>query len=180
MKNNGPYKIKKTEIKYINPWIELREDQVIHPNGKDGMFGIVKMLAGVSVLALDDKGYVYLTNGFHYAVESNSIEAVSGGIDKNEKPLEAAKRELKEELGIEAKEWIDLGFVNPFTTVINSPAHLFLARNLKLGKINHTDMEKIDLKKIKFEKAVEMVTKSKITHGPSCVLILKAKVFLEK
>jgi len=179
MKNNGPYKIKSSEIKYKNPWIEVREDKVIHPKGKDGIFGVVKMLSGVSILAIDDKDYVYLTNGFHYAIEDSSIEVVSGAIDKNEKPIEAAKRELMEELGIEAKNWTDLGLVNPFTTTIHSCAHLFLARNLKFGKSNQTDMENIELVKVKFEKAVEMVMKSQITHGPSCVLILKAKEFLD-
>lgn len=178
MKKHGPWKIKSTKMVYKNPWISVREDQVIRPDGKDGIFGVVEMNAGVSVLPIDDNGYVYLTDEFHYAVESNSIEVVSGAIDGKEKPLEAAKRELKEELGIKAKEWIDLGLVNPFTTVVHSPAHLFLAKNLQFGKSNPTSTEDIKLVKVELEKAVEMVMKSKITHGPSCVLILKAKEFL--
>jgi ADP-ribose pyrophosphatase len=113
MNTNGPWKIKESQEKYKNSWISVREDKVVRPDGKDGIFGVVEILEGVSVLPLDSDGYVYLTDEFHYAVEKNSIEVVSGAIDKNEKPLDAAKRELKEETGILAKKWTNLGIV-PF------------------------------------------------------------------
>lgn len=179
MKNHGPWKIKKSEIRYKNPWIEVNEDQIIRPDGRDGIFGVVKMKAGVSVLPIDDQGFVYLTDEFHYALGDNSIEVISGAIDQNESPLQSAKRELKEETGILAKHWTNLGTVNPFTTVINSPAYLFLARDLDFGKSNPENTEVIKIRKIKFQKALTMVLNSKITHGPSCVLILKTKEFLE-
>lgn len=177
-KKNGPWVIKYTIPKYKNPWIEINEDQVIRPDGKPGIFGIVKMVPGISVLPLDEDGSVYLTEEFRYAIGKNSIEAASGGIDDNEKPLDAAKRELEEELGIYADEWIDLGVINPFTSVVYSPAHLFLAKKLKLSTTNHEGTEIIKIKKMKIEKAINLVLKSKITHGPTCVLILKAKSYL--
>lgn len=170
----GPWIIKETFSKYKNPWIEVKEDQVIRPDGKPGIFGIVKMKAGISVLPLDDAGFVYLTEEFHYAIGKESIEVVSGAIDGNETPINTAKRELLEELGITANDWIDLGLVNPFTTVINSPAYLFLAKKLKFTKANQEGTEIIKIRKVKMDEAVKMVLESKITHGPSCVLILKA------
>jgi|SRR3989344_1385340 len=179
MINNGPWKIKNSIEKYKNPWIRVREDQVIRPDGKDGIFGVVEVVAGVSVLPLNDNGYVYLTKEFHYAIEKDSVEVVSGGIDKNENPLDAAKRELKEELGIEADEWIELGVVNPFTTVIKSPATIYLAKKLRFLTAKPEETEKIDILKIKFDDALEMVKRSEITHGPSCVLILKAAEYLK-
>ena len=92
MKTNGPWKIKDSQVKYKNPWISVREDQVIRPDGKDGIFGVVEMVAGASVLPLDDDGFVYLTKEFHYAIEQDSVEVVSGAIDEGETALEAAKR----------------------------------------------------------------------------------------
>jgi 8-oxo-dGTP pyrophosphatase MutT (NUDIX family) len=138
------------------------------------------MKAGVSVLPLDDEGFVYLTDEFHYAIEQDSIETVSGATDGSEMPLQTAQRELKEELGIVAEEWAELGLVNPFTSVINSPAYLFLARKLSFEESSQEGTENIKLVKILFDEAVKMVIESKITHGPSCVLILKAKEFLQK
>jgi len=112
----------------------VREDQVIKPDGKDGIFGIVEMIAGISVLPLDEDGFVYLNEAFHYAIEKSEVETVSGGIETNEDPLTTAKRELKEELGISADEWIDLGIVNPFTTIVKSPAYLYLAKGLHFSQ----------------------------------------------
>ena len=179
MTSNGPWKIKNSVEKYKNPWIKVREDQVIRPDGQDGIFGVVEMIAGVSVLALDDEGFVYLAKEFHYAIEQDSIEVVSGGVDKNESTLDAAKRELKEEAGIEASEWIDLGTVNPFTTVIKCPSTIYLAKKLKFKTAQPEKAEIIEILKVKFEDAVQMVINSEITHGPSCVLILKAAKYLE-
>lgn len=179
MKKNGPWTIKESVEKYKNQWIRVREDKVIRPDGKDGIFGVVEMLPGVSILPLDEDGFVFLAEEFHYAIEKDSLEVISGGIDEKEKPLEAAKRELKEETGIQADEWIDLGEVNPFTTVVQSPATLYLARKLKFSDAKPEGTEQIRIKKVKFEEAVKMVAESKITHGPSCVLILKAEKFLK-
>jgi len=178
-KKYGPWTIKKSIEKYKNHWIEVIEDKVIRPDGAAGIFGVVKMKAGVSVLPVDDKGFVYLTQEFHYALGKNSLEVVSGAIDSRESPLIAAKRELKEELGIVAKRWTNLGKVDPFTTVIKSPAYLFLARGLKFQQVKLESTEVIKLIKVKLVDAVKMVMNSKITHGPSCVLILKAREYIK-
>ena len=151
MKEHGPWKIKSSVVKYENPWIEVREDQVIRPDGKDGLFGVVTMKSGASILALDDEGYVYLTEEFRYALGRISVEVVSGALDDGENLLQAAQRELKEEAGIEAEEWIDLGIVNPFTSIIDSPANIYLARKLRVtDDLRHEGTEFITLHKIKF------------------------------
>jgi len=179
-KRNGDFIIKSSVEKYKNPWIKVVEEKVIRLDGKSGVFGIVRMIGGVSILPLDEEGYVYLTKEFHYAIGIEDIEAVSGGEDNGEKPIETAKRELKEELGIEAEEWIDLGLVNPFTTIVESSQKIFLARKLKFGASSQEEIESVELIKVKFEDAVQMVMDSIITHGPSCVLILKADRYLNK
>ena len=179
-KDHGPWKIKESVIKYKNPWIEVREDKVIRPDGKSGIFGVVNMKHGISVLPMDDEGFVYLTEEFHYAVGEDIIETVSGGIEENEDPLDSAKRELKEELGIEAEEWIDLGVVDPFTSVIKSPARLFLARKLNFNEASPEGTELIKTIKVELDEAIDMIMKNKITHAQSCVLIFKVKEYLDK
>lgn len=176
----GPWTVVDTKDVYSNPWIKVREDKVIRPDGKDGIFGVVSMKAGVSVLPIDDKNNVYLTKEYHYAVEDEKIEVMSGGIDGNENKIEAAKRELKEELGIEAQEWIDMGMIDPFTTVVNSPNYLYLAKNLTFFMANLEGTENIKVLKIPFNEAFEMVEQGLITHGASVALLLKAKNYLSK
>lgn len=180
MKNNGPWKIKSTKQVYKNPWISVREDQVVRPDGKDGIFGVVELKSGVSVIAVDDNNNVYLGKEYQYVMKDYNIKATDGGIDDGETPLEAAKRELKEELGIIAKDWLSLGFVDPFTEVIKSRSYLFLARKISFLKTNKEGTETIKMIKIKFDEAVKMVLESKITHGPSSVLILKAREYLSR
>ncbi len=180
MEKHGPFEITNSEVKYKNPWIEVVENSILAPNETKGIFGIVNMKPGVSVLALDDDGYVYLTDEFKFAVGRNCIEAVSGGIENGATPIETAKRELKEELGIEAESLIELGTVDPFTSLINSPATLFLARKLSFGESKQDSLEIIKMIKVKFEEAVEMVMDSRINHGPSAVLIMKVNEYLKK
>jgi len=180
MKTNGPWKIRDSKEKYSNPWIHVREDQVIRPDGEDGIFGVVEMVPGVSVLPMDADGFVYLTKEFHYAIEQDSIETVSGAIDGNETPINAAKRELKEELGIEAEALVDLGTINPFTSVIKSPASMYLAKGLRFSNDDQEGTERISVIKVSFDDSVQMVMRCEITHGPSCVLILKAAEHLKK
>jgi 8-oxo-dGTP pyrophosphatase MutT (NUDIX family) len=108
---HNPFKLLASAIVYKNPWISVREDKVVRPGGKEGIFGVIEMVAGSSVLPIDHEGNVLLVKEYKYAVGRVTIEVISGGIDKNETPLGAAKRELMEEIGTEAKESIELGSV---------------------------------------------------------------------
>lgn len=176
----GPWTVKGSEIKYKNPWIEVREDAVVRPDGKDGICGVVTMKNGVSVLPYDLEGGVYLTEEYHYGVERITIEAISGGVDASESILEAAKRELREETGLTAAEWIDLGSLDPFTTVVVSSNHIYLARGLSQGKSSQEGTESIRVLKVPFTQALEWAMNGKITHGASVALILKTALLLDK
>jgi len=149
---------------------------VIRPDGHPGTHSVVTLKPGVTVLAIDDEGNVYLTEEFHYGVGRITVEAVSGGIEPDESPAETAKRELREELGIEADQWIDMGFVDPFTASVVSSTQLYVAQGLRFGEQAPEGTEQIRCVKMTLAEAVEKVIKSEITHGPSCVLILKATI----
>src|SRR5215510_14916898 len=128
----GPYKVLSSEPRYRNRWIALREDRVIRPGGSEGLFGVVEMASGSSVLAIDADGTVFLVREYKYAIGRDSLEVVSGAMDEGETPLAAAQRELREETGLVATDWQPMGAVDPFTTAIRCRNHLFLARELTL------------------------------------------------
>jgi len=178
MKNHGPWEIKNSKVIYKNPWISVREDSVIRPDGKPGIFGVVTMLPGSSVIPVDKKGNVYLTKEYHYGVGRVTVEAISGGIEKGESKLRTAKRELKEEAGLTAKKWTYLGVVDPFTTVVQSPNYMYLAQELSQGKTEQEGTENIHIIKVPFKKALQWVEEGKITHSATCVAILKAERYL--
>lgn len=174
MTQHGPWRILNSDTVYRDPWIDVRKDAVIRPDGAEGTHCVVRMKAGVSVLPIDEQGFVYLTDEFHYGVGRDSLEVVSGGIESGETALATAQRELEEELGIRAAEWTNLGSVDPFTTIVVSPTELFVARGLSFVRAAPEGTERIRRVKIPLTAAVEGVMQGTITHAPSCVLILKA------
>jgi 8-oxo-dGTP pyrophosphatase MutT (NUDIX family) len=176
----GKWKIKKTKKVYKTPWVTVYEDEVIRPDGKDGIFTRVDILAGVSVLPIDDNQNVYLSTTFQYALNKKILgHGCGGGIEPGETPFEAAKRELKEETGLTAKKWTELGTTNSTnSSIIASPAYLFLAQDLEMGEQIWDGGEEIELIKVPLTTAIEWVMNGKITHPVSQLIILKADKYL--
>jgi ADP-ribose pyrophosphatase len=133
MQTHGPWTIVKSHPIYTDHWIDVRKDDVVRPDGQPGTYSVVKVRRGVTVVAVDDEDVLHLTEEFHYAVGRLTLEGVSGGMEADEEPLQAARRELAEELGIEAQHWTDLGTIDPITSSVESPTRLFLARSLSHG-----------------------------------------------
>jgi 8-oxo-dGTP pyrophosphatase MutT (NUDIX family) len=175
----GPWKALGSIVTYQNPWIHVREDKVIGPDGKPGIFGVVTMGPGVGVLAMDKDNNVYLAKEYRYGVERITLEVIGGALDEGETKLAAAKRELQEESGITADRWTGLGVIDPFTTVIVSPQYLYLAQDLSFGEAQPEATEIIEIIKMPFQEAVRQVMDSNITHGGSVAAILKAKEYFE-
>lgn len=171
--------LKRKEI-YNNPWISVREDILEDEKGKEQLYGVVSLKYGSSVLPIDSEGNVYLVKQFRYGAGEYTIESPGGAIDSDADPLIAAKRELKEEIGIEAIEWIDLGSVRPLTASIDHKEYLFIARGFDPKKVlEKNEEEGIELIKVSLDKAVQMVMESKIVHGPCVALIMKAQEYLK-
>ena len=176
MKSHGPWKITDSNNVYVDPFIKVRLDQVIRPDGLPGQHVVVFMKPGVCVLALDENNRVHLTSEFHYGVGRVSLEAVSGGIEANEDPLVTAQRELQEELGLIAADWQFFNTVDPFTTIMVSPTRLYLARNLTEVENNLEGTEQIEKVVMPLEAAVEKVLSGEISHAPTCILIMRANM----
>jgi ADP-ribose pyrophosphatase len=177
---HGPWSIVQSHAIYADPWISVRKDDVVRPNGQPGTHSVVQLKPGVCVLAMDEDRNVFLTEEFHYGVGRITLEAVSGGIEPGEDALSTAQRELQEEIGIEAEEWTDLGTVDPFTASVVSPTRLYLAEGLRFGDHAQEGTEIIRCVKLSLIEAVQKVINSEITHGPSCVVILKAHLRMRK
>ncbi len=173
-KKNGDWTIKKTEEKLRNDFFAVYQDEVVRPDGKNGEFTTVHFPPGVGVIALDGEGFVYLVKQFRYVVGRMSLEVIAGSVEDGEEPLASAKRETREELGIEAETWTDLGQVDLDTSIVKNVVNLFLAENLKIGKPEREGTEQIEFVKMKLSEAVEKVLSGEITHTISCALILKA------
>lgn len=176
--HKGPWITLSSIVTYRNPWLSVREDQVLRPNGEPGIYGVVTMPAGSCILPVDDDGNVYLVRQYRYGIERETYEAIAGSAEGKD-PVKGARKELKEEAGITADKIIPLGFVDPFTSVVNSPDYLFLATGISFGE-SELEGTEADLKveKIPYAVALQWVMDSKITHSASVAVILKARDYV--
>ena len=115
---------------YENPWISVREDSVVRPDGEPGIYGVVHYKnTAVGVLPVEDD-HVYLVGQYRYPLDRYSWEIPEGGCPEGEEPLGAARRELREETGLEAGSWRRLGEAYLSNSVADEYAVWFLATDL--------------------------------------------------
>ncbi|MFL6231065.1 MAG: NUDIX domain-containing protein [Pyrinomonadaceae bacterium] len=177
-RRHGPWTIKARERKYDGELIQLDEDEVIKPDGSEGTYATVKMKDGVSILAVDEEGTAYFAREFRYALGRENVEVVSGGIEEGEELEAAARRELREELGIEAEEFVALGSVEYATSLLKSTSTLFLARGLRFTEKDTDASEIIETVRLPLDEAVRRALSGDLIHSVTCVLVLRAQDYL--
>lgn len=166
-------KISSKEI-YDNPWVNIRHEEVIKPNGEHGIYGVAHFKNfAAAVLPLDHDNNTWLVGQYRYTLNEYSWEIPMGGGILNSNILEAAKRELKEETGIKANHWTSLGNLHTSNSVTDEVGFLFLAEDLIFGEAQPDDTEILTLKKVSLQEAVRMVMDSEITDSLSIAAILK-------
>ena len=177
--NRNPWIVIDQKMIYENPWIELREFQVINPSGGKGIYGKVhfKHLA-VGVIPLDEEWNTWLVGQFRFTLDQYSWEIPEGGGRMDEEPLEAAKRELIEETGLTAGSWMKILTMHLSNSVTDERAIIYLARNLKLQKAMPEETEELLTRKLPFDEAVRMVESGQITDAMSVAAIQQIRLMI--
>jgi 8-oxo-dGTP pyrophosphatase MutT (NUDIX family) len=174
----GPFVETARSTRYETPWLRVEEAIVIRPDGSPGIFGLAHVGAGATVVALDSDRNVLLIKEYKYAVDRETIELISGGIDAGETPIEAGLRELTEETGYVAGRATYIGAVDPFTTIVSGRVHLILAEDLNHRPNAKPTDDFVEPMRVAFDLAIQMVEDGTITHAPSCVALLRVAKLL--
>ena len=170
---NNPWILLSSEKKYENPWISVTEHQVLNPAGGKGIYGVIhfKNLA-VGVVPFE-KGQIWLVGQYRFPLETYSWEIPEGGGPAGETPEDTAKRELKEETGLEAKTITPLLEMDISNSVSDEKAIVFLATGLKAGKAMPDETEELKIVKISLEDAYERVERHEIRDSLTVAAIYK-------
>lgn len=176
----NPWKTLSSKYVYSNNWIKVREDKVIRPDGKKGIYGVVETKTATGVVALDADNNIFLVGQYRYPLDVYSWEIIEGGAEDSESAIDAAKRELLEEAGIIAKSWQQLGGELHLSNCHSSEtAYVFLAKDLEFKEPNPEGTEVLEIKKMPFKNAYKMMRNGEITDCLSIIALERARVELK-
>ena len=161
--------------------VHLYRDTVELPNGKESIREVIRHIGAVAIVPITDDGKVVVERQFRYPLNQVITEIPAGKLDsKEEDRLSAAKRELEEETGYLAKEWIELGDFVPTVAYCDERITLYLARGLYKG-VRHLDEDEfLEFYLMDLEDLVKEVMEGKILDGKTQMAALKAYYYLNK
>ena len=175
----GPWRQLSVQKVYENPWLRLEHHEVKTPAGTDGIYGkICFQNIAVGIIPIDEEGYTYLVKQYRYTLEAESWEIPEGGCPLGSSPLATAQRELLEETGLRAAQWVKLMDLHTSNSVSDERGEVFLAKNLLQGEADLEATEDIVVRRLPLEEAIEMAMDGRITDAISVAALFKVKILL--
>jgi len=166
---------------HVGRVVALRVDEVAMPGGGTARREVVEHLGAVAVAAVDPQGRVTLIHQYRHPLGKRIWELPAGLLDSaSEQPLEAARRELVEEVGLAAREWSTLVDVAASPGFTDEVVRVFLARDLSEVERQQMGDEEADLEARRFplDEAVAMALAGEIVNGAAVAGLLAAQAVL--
>jgi len=154
--------------------ISVTVDQVILPNGRQAALEVVHHPGGAAVVALDDQQQICLLRQYRYVAGGWIWELPAGKLDPAEPPALTARRELTEEAGVVATDWVELGSMLSSPGVFAEVIHLYLARGLSAARAQLEDSEVLEVHWVSFRQACDMALSGELRDAKSAIGVLRA------
>lgn len=165
---------------YKGKVLDLGVEQVILPNGVDCELEIIRHPGGAVALAIDAHSRVCLLRQYRYAAGGWLWELPGGRIEQGEEPLVSVKRELQEEAGITAAEWIPLSSFFSTPGFCDELLHLFIARDLHQGEPSTEQDELLEVHWLSVDEALDLCRTGQIVDAKTLVGIYQLGEWLVK
>lgn len=160
--------------------INLCVDEIELPNGNHSTREYLDHRGAVAVIAVTDDNKIVMVEQHRYALHQNVLEIPAGKLEKDENKLKAAKRELSEETGIEAKSWKALGYIHPAIGYSNEAIYLYIATGLTFKESHPDEDEFVATKLIPIKKLYSMAKSGKLTDAKTLSALLRYKLLTDE
>ena len=172
---------KSSELIFDGKVLHLYRDEIYLPNGKEGFREYCRHIGAVCVVPVTDEGEIICVRQYRYAVGKTMLEIPAGKLDsRDEIPLDAAVRELREETGAIAKKITYMGEYFSSPAILDERIYMFLAEGLEFGETDFDEDEFIEIVKIPVDELVGMIMRGEIIDGKTQAAVMRAALAINK
>lgn len=164
---------KSSDMKFDGKLIQVTYD-IADVNGQDAWREVVHHPGATAIIAVTDDNKIVMERQFRYALGQPLLEIPAGKLDKREDPLHCAQRELEEETGYTASEWLPLGVIATSPGFCNETLHLYLAKGLTMGTTNWDPDEYVDIEYYTVSELMKAIQEESIKDSKSLAAIMLA------
>lgn len=159
--------IRNSEYVYRSPWLTVRKDAVRTDRGVDiDDFYVLEYPTWVNVIAITIDGHYIIEKQYRHGIQQEVYEICAGTCEKDEEPIDAAKRELLEETGFGGGKWSLIGKYAPNPNSMTNWCYSYLAEGVSKMQEPHQELtENITVLQIQEKELFEMMKAGKIVEG---------------
>jgi ADP-ribose pyrophosphatase len=169
---HNPFRTVTSRVVWSCPWYSIRQDEIILPDGRQGVYNVVQHPGAAWVIPVTSTGFIALLYHYRYTVDDWCWEIPAGGIKAGQTLEETALAELKEEVGGTASAIEYAGSFYTANGICNEEAHIFIATGVSLGTPDHEPTEIMDVHQKPISEVIRMAHINEISDGPTALALL--------
>ncbi|MBL8547914.1 MAG: NUDIX hydrolase [Hyphomonadaceae bacterium] len=171
----NPWIVKGVTHAFENDWFRIDEHDVIRPDGAKGYYGVIRVRRlAVGVLPIDAEGCVHLVGQWRFPLARYSWEMPEGGAEPGEDARGCAARELAEETGLRAREWVQVLEMDLSNSLTDEQAVIFIAAGLSAGEADPDPTEVLKRRQAHFLEVLGRVADGYIRDSLTVAAVLRA------